>query len=235
MAEPLQVLLEDPHLLIVAKPPGLLTQGTIGGEATLESWVRRHLGLGPPGSGFLGTVHRLDRPVSGVVIWGKTVKAARRLSAQFASRDASKEYWAVVEGEAPAERVDVWEDWLTDPDASKRVHAVASDVAGARHALTRVQEGRGGRLPARTSWLRLWPETGRTHQLRAQSSRRGRPILGDHAYGSSHPFPGGIALHARRLCLNHPILRQSIDVIAPLPADWSRNGIDLPEAPPSGA
>ncbi|MHC5543490.1 RluA family pseudouridine synthase, partial [Singulisphaera rosea] len=111
---------------------------------------------------------------------------------------------------------------------------VESNVEGTRRALTKVQEGRGGLLPARTSWLRLWPETGRTHQLRAQSSRRGRPILGDHAYGSSHPFPGGIALHARRLSLNHPILRQSIDVIAPLPADWARNGVRFPEAPSSG-
>ena len=101
MTEPLVVLFEDPHCLAVVKPAGLLTQGTAAGEPTLEAEVRRYLNPGAPGAPYLGTVHRLDRPVSGVVVWAKTPKAARRLAGQFARRTARKEYWAIVEETRP--------------------------------------------------------------------------------------------------------------------------------------
>src|SRR5947209_8292608 len=105
------VLYSDEHLVAVSKPAGVLTQGTPAGDPTLEDAVRRHLG----GPAFLGTVHRLDRPVSGVVLWARTPKAARRLSAHFAARQVVKEYWAAVEGGArpglPGRGV--WDDWLT--------------------------------------------------------------------------------------------------------------------------
>src|SRR4051794_11495719 len=102
MTEPLVVLFEDPHCLAVVKPAGLLTQGTAAGEPTLEAAVRRYLTPGAPASPYLGTVHRLDRPVSGVVVWARTPKAARRLADQFARRAARKEYWAIVEWAVPA-------------------------------------------------------------------------------------------------------------------------------------
>jgi len=86
------------------------------------------------------------------------------------------------------------------------------------------------RLPAGTSWLCLWPETGRTHQLRAQAACRGRPILGDATYGATRPFPRGIALHARALTVRHPILRTTLTWVAPLPAAWETAGIALPES-----
>jgi 23S rRNA pseudouridine1911/1915/1917 synthase len=84
-----------------------------------------------------------------------------------------------------------------------------------------------GRLPAGTSWLRLWPETGRTHQLRIQVARRGQPVLGDAAHGATRPFPRGIALHARRLTIQHPILKTPLTWDAPLPATWREAGIVL--------
>src|SRR4051794_17912786 len=103
------VLYEDAHCLAVAKPAGMPTQGAPTGEPTLEAAVRRYLRPHDPSTVYLGTVHRLDRPVSGVVIWAKSPKAARRLADQFARRQARKEYWAIVEGRPRAE-AGLWED-----------------------------------------------------------------------------------------------------------------------------
>jgi 23S rRNA pseudouridine1911/1915/1917 synthase len=233
MTEPLVVLFEDPHCLAVVKPAGLLTQAAATGEATLEAAVRRYLNPGAPGAHYLGTVHRLDRPVSGVVVWAKTPKAARRLAAQFARRTARKEYWAIVEETRPlVERNqdwdDVWDDWLAPVDATGAVRTTAPGTLGARRATTRVTSGSGARLPTATSWLRLCPETGRMHQLRAQAASRGRPILGDHSYGASRTFPCGIALHARALTVLHPILQTPLEWVAPLPQAWVAAGIELP-------
>lgn len=231
MDEPLVVLFEDPHCLAVVKPAGLLTQGIAAGEPTLETAVRRHLNPGAPESVYLGTVHRLDRPVSGVVVWARTPRAARRLADQFARRAARKEYWAVVERGVPETvRDEVWEDWLAPAGPRGTVGRTNPDAPGARRAVTRVGWTSGARLPAGTAWLRLWPETGRTHQLRAQAACRGCPILGDTAYGSARPFPRGIALHARALTVRHPILRTPLTWVAPLPEAWVAAGIVLPES-----
>ena len=237
MIEPLVVLFEDAHCLAVVKPAGLLTQGTAAGEPTLETAVRRYLNPGAPGTTYLGTVHRLDRPVSGVVVWARTPKAARRLADQFARREARKEYWAIVEGRSPAssppDEVEIWDDWLNPPDAEGVVRPGRSG-AGGRHAITRVAVAgvSGTRLPEGTSWLRLWPETGRTHQLRYQAMSRGRPVLGDAAYGAARPFPRGIALHARALTVRHPVLKTTLTWVAPLPAEWALAGIALPPFSP---
>jgi 23S rRNA pseudouridine1911/1915/1917 synthase len=225
MAGPLTVLWEDPYGLAVAKPAGLLTQGPPGGEDTLEAQVRRHLRPEDPASVYLGTVHRLDRPVSGVVLWAKTPKAARRWAEQFARRSAQKEYWAIVEAEGVAGLLatsGTWDDRLTSPDALGRARVVAeSEGAGASRALTRFEVGVGKVVPEGLAWLKLRPETGRTHQLRAQAAARGMPIVGDSTYGSTRDFPEGIALHARSLTVEHPIVRRSIAFEAPLPASWS--------------
>lgn len=248
LIEPLVVLFEDPHCLAVVKPAGLLTQGTVAGEPTLEASVRRHLSPHAPEAVYLGTVHRLDRPVSGVVLWAKTPKAARRLADEFAGRLVLKEYWAIVAGDFPASDHDeVWDDWLGPADATGVVRVIvpgagmgASAGAGAtraRRAITRARRESDpvARLPPGTSWLRLRPETGRTHQLRVQAASRGWPILGDHAYGSSRPFPRGIALHARALTVRHPILKSPLTWVAPLPGDWVAAGVVLPEPEPPPA
>jgi 23S rRNA pseudouridine1911/1915/1917 synthase len=230
MAERLVVLHEDPHLLAVVKPSGVLTQGTPAGEMTLEAAVREHLGRDGTSPVYLGTVHRLDRPVSWVVVWARTPKAARRLAAQFEAREVAKEYWAIVERagapELPAEAT--WDDWLADPDAMGLARVVAPGTPGARRAITRSVPDRAERTPEGTAWLRLRPETGRTHQLRVQAARRGCPILGDVAYGARGTFPGGIALHARTLRILHPILRQPLRLVAPVPPSWAERGILLP-------
>jgi 23S rRNA pseudouridine1911/1915/1917 synthase len=235
MTESPVVLDEDPHCLAVAKPAGILTQGTPGGESTLEAAVRRYLSAERPSSDYLGTVHRLDRPVSGVVVWAKTPKAARRLADQFARREARKEYWAVVERDASElDTEGTWDDWLMDVGAGGVVRAVDSETPGARRAVTRFRKGEGARLPAGTAWLRLWPETGRTHQLRAQAARRGLAIVGDAAYGAARPWARGIALHARALEVRHPVSRRVLTWIAPLPAAWGEQGFVLPEPPAPG-
>jgi 23S rRNA pseudouridine1911/1915/1917 synthase len=239
MAEPpLTILFEDAHCLAIAKRAGELTQGTASGDPTVEEAVRGYLGAGGGGPAYLGTVHRLDRPVSGVLLWAKTPKAARRLAAQFAAREVSKEYWAVVEGDAPAPGArGTWDDRLTAADASGLVRVAADPHArGARRATTGFRAEAAPRLPEGLTWLRLWPETGRTHQLRVQAAHRGHPIVGDSAYGSTRPFAGGIALHARSLRVRHPTRNSPLHLVAPVPDAWEEQGITLPEADgPGGA
>lgn len=233
MAEPLVVLYEDPHCLAVVKPAGVLTQGTADGEATLETAVRRHLCPDRPESVYLGTVHRLDRPVSGVVLWAKTPKAARRLAGQFARREARKEYWAIVEHDPATLPVEgLWEDGLLDAGPEGVARVVDPEVPGARRAITRFRGGTPRRLPPESAWLQLRPETGRTHQLRAQAAFRGMPIVGDSAYGAARPFSPGIALHARSLEVRHPVSRRLLTWTAPLPPSWAARGFLIEPEPP---
>ena len=226
----LRILLEDEHCLAVVKPAGQFVQGVWAppGEQTLEQAVRAYLDPSDPASVYLGIVHRLDRPVSGVLIWAKTAKAARRLSMQFERRRVLKEYWAIVEetGTPPVEE-GTWTDWLTAPGVSGVVQAVPAGTLGARQAVTRFQFDQAKQVPSGWRWLRLWPETGRTHQLRIQSAARGMPILGDAPYGSVTAFPQGIALHARTLRVRHPMLQTPLELTAPLPACWAEQGIIL--------
>lgn len=220
MTAALALIFEDAHCLAVDKPAGVLTQGKAGGEPTVEEAVRKHLRPEDPASAYLGTVHRLDRPVSGVLLWGKTPKATRRLADQFARRLARKEYWAIVEG-TPCEAEGVWDDHLgpVDPE-TRRAKIEGGPTSLSRPARTRFRLGEAKGLPAGCSWLRLMPETGRTHQLRAQCSARGLPIVGDIAYGSALPFAAGIALHARSLAVEHPSSRMPLVLTAPLPPSW---------------
>jgi 23S rRNA pseudouridine1911/1915/1917 synthase len=205
----------------VNKPAGVSTQAPPIAGATLESAVRAHLRPDDPVAAYVGTVHRLDRPVSGVVLWAKTPKAARRLSKQFAARRTVKEYAAIVEGR-PSADVGTWEDWLYFDDTGLgRVQVVAPGTPRARMARTRFLVDRAAPVSEGLAWLRLWPETGRTHQLRIQSASRGMPIVGDRHYGSSHAFPEGIALHARSLTVQHPALDRPMVFEAPLPEAWA--------------
>ncbi|AMV39003.1 RluA family pseudouridine synthase [Planctomyces sp. SH-PL62] len=240
MTPGLQILFEDEHCLGVLKPAGQLTQGTWAppGETTLEQDVRRHLAPESPETAYLGIVHRLDRPVSGVLLWAKTSKAARRLAGQFEKRQAVKEYWAVVEASdatdvqaEPSTALlpplgELWVDWLTSADKSGVVHSVAEGTLGARRAQTRVMIDASAGMAAGLRRLRLWPETGRTHQLRVQSATRGLPILGDSLYGARETFSPGIALHARSLQVRHPMSAVPLILVAALPESWRGRGID---------
>jgi len=243
----LAIVFEDDHCLALAKPPGQFTQGAWApaGEMSLETAVRQYLDPADPRSAYLGIVHRLDRPSSGLLLWAKTLKAARRLSAQFHGRVVIKEYWAIVElgGAATAPEIDagseqvtgepaglrVWRDWLTRANESGVVRAVEPRAPGAREAVTRWRLAAATALPADCAWLRLWPQTGRTHQLRIQAARRGMPIVGDSSYGSTLTFPSpqGIALHSRSLQFRHPITGIEMTLVAPLPSSWAAGGIIL--------
>ena len=221
----LDVLFEDAHCLAVNKPAGLLIQGRIGGEETLESVVRNYLSADNPTSNYLGIVHRLDRPVSGVVLWAKNPRAARRLAAQFASRETIKEYRAAV-SPVPSITAGSWDDWLSEEATGQhRVQVCPAGKPRARRAVTRFrQDGFCPNSPG-IALLTLWPETGRTHQLRVQCGARGWPILGDSLYGSTNEFPAGIALHAAELRVRHPITNALLTVAAELQKSWSEAGL----------
>jgi len=250
--QPPCILYEDDHCLAVAKPAGQFPLGKWSppGETTLEGAVRSHLDPSNPERVYLGIVHRLDRPTSGVLIWAKTPKAARRLSRQFETRRALKEYWAIV-GLKSAPPVagrlmqtttqpspdpqdtplrETWVDMLTRPDRAGMVRVVPRSTAGAREAVTQVAAAKAAKLPDGCLWLRLWPRTGRAHQLRVQTAARGMAILGDATYGSDRAFapPGAIALHAHRLQVLHPITGTELGLTAPLPAEWAAQGIIVP-------
>ena len=221
----LNVLFEDAHCLAVNKPAGLLIQGRTGGEETLESIVRRYLAGDDTDPVYLGIVHRLDRPVSGVVIWAKNPKAARRLAEQFASRETIKQYRAAV-SPPPSTAAGTWDDWLSeDGSAGHHVQICTSGTPRARQAITRFQQDFICPGRPEIALLTLWPQTGRTHQLRVQCAARNWPILGDSLYGSSVEFPTGIALHAAQLSVRHPITNRMLTLSAELPDSWNQAGL----------
>ncbi len=224
---PLTVLFEDNHCLAVAKPAPLLTQGVPLGIPTLEAQAKAYLKerYHKAGNVYLGIPHRLDRPVSGVVLFARNTKAARRLAEQFQDRRVEKVYWALVAGDVqPAEGV--WEDWLRKRPEEARTEPATPETPGARHARLRYRRRDGG--PDFTL-LELRPETGRMHQIRVQAAARGWPVLGDVLYGSDRPFgpPAAsprervIALHGRSLTFLHPIRYEPVTVTAPLPPAWA--------------
>ncbi|MFN4260988.1 MAG: RluA family pseudouridine synthase [Gemmataceae bacterium] len=236
LSRPLHILYEDNHCLAVVKPAPLLTQGVPAGIPTLESLAKAYLKerYHKKGNVYLGIPHRLDRPVSGVVLFARNTKAARRLAEQFQNRQVEKTYWAAVEGEvAPPEGV--WEDWLLKIADQARAERVSADTPGARRAVLRYRQLSRS---AAASLLELQPETGRMHQLRVQAAARGWPIRGDVLYGACQPFGPPvelprdriIALHARRLTFLHPIRYEPITLTAPLPEIWAELDVELPDA-----
>ena len=178
-----EVLFEDNHCLAVNKPAGLLSQGDETGDPSLVSWAAEYLKVRyrKPGNVYVGLVHRLDRPTSGVVLLARTSKAASRLSEQFRTGQVSKVYWAIVEGE-PADRPGEWIDVLEKDRQANRVRLQDSAEGGGQEARVayRVVRRGGG-----FTKLELRPATGRSHQLRVQLAGRGLPIVGDSKYGAT--------------------------------------------------
>lgn len=220
MAEPppFEVLYLDNHLLAVAKPSGMLVQGDRTGDADLVTLAKTYLKdrFDKPGNVFVGLVHRLDRPTSGVVMLARTSKAAGRLSDQFRRRAVDKRYLAVVEGRvAPAgERV----DGLVKQEGGG-VRLVPPDAPDAQRAALR---WRTLASDGRQSLVEVELLTGRKHQIRAQLAGLGAPILGDLRYGHATPFAGGrgLALHAHRLTIEHPTRSEPLTVRAAPPPSW---------------
>ena len=220
-----RILFEDPHLIAVNKPAPLLTQAPVG-IPNLESLVKAYIKAkyAKPAGVYLGVPHRLDRPVSGVVVFARNTKAAQRVHLQFEERTARKVYWACVEGEIASE-TGTWEDWIRKLPDEAKVERTAEGEPGAKRATLHyrvLQKLDGGTL------LELAPETGRMHQLRVQSAWRGHPIWGDGLYAASREFgpttddPRGrvIALHARSLTIRHPFTQEELTFVAPLPEYW---------------
>lgn len=210
----MEIIYEDNHLLVVNKPAGQLVQGDQTGRPTLleeaKAWLKeKHH---KPGNVFLGLVHRLDRPASGVVVLARTSKAASRLSAEIRSRRPRKSYWALLAGETPLHGQCV--DRLERREFSSQVVAAPAGKE-ARLSYRRLSFKDG------VSLVEIFLETGRHHQIRVQFAHRGHPILGDRRYGSLQSFgDDAIALHAREMVIRHPTLGEEMQFVAEPNTDW---------------
>jgi 23S rRNA pseudouridine1911/1915/1917 synthase len=219
------VLFEDHHLIGVNKPAPLMTQAPVG-VPSLEAMVKAYIKekYAKPAGVYLGIPHRLDRPVSGAVVFCRNTKAAQRVAEQFQQHAVTKVYWAIVEG-VIADDAGEWRDFVRKLEGQARAEVVEEGAALARVAVT---EFRVLRRDSDTTLLELTPRTGRMHQLRIQAAARGHQVLGDAHYGSTRSFglAAGlprdrvIALHARRLVFEHPFRHVSVELEAPEPDYW---------------
>jgi 23S rRNA pseudouridine1911/1915/1917 synthase len=229
MSEPVEILYQSASCLGVLKPAGLATQAPPQFDS-LERRLRAWLAACHPERPFiyLGVPHRLDRPVSGAMVFATRRRAAFKLSRQFERREVKKLYWARVEGTVdPPEGV--WTNHMRKVYGKPRAEIVPAEHPDAQFAQLRY---RTLQVSSHDSWLELELETGRTHQIRLQAASRGHPVLGDAFYGSTVPFGEQhaderlrtIALHARRLAFIDPASNQPVTIEAPLPADWQDHG-----------
>lgn len=216
MRDLLDVLYLDNHVLVVNKPPGLLVQADATGDPDLLTLGKEYLKekFDKPGNVFLGLVHRLDRPASGVVVLARTSKAAARISDQFRRRSTEKDYLAIVEGSLQG--AGIAEDYLRD--AGSGAEKVGEAAEGAKRAEL---QWRSMGEDAGLTLVGVQLKTGRKHQIRIQLAERGHPILGDFRYGASRELDGkNMALHAYRLGLVHPTEKRWMIWTARPPANW---------------
>ncbi len=219
----LQVLYEDNHLIAVNKPPGYLSQGDQTGDITVMDLTKEYIKAryDKPGAVFLGSIHRLDRPTSGVILFARTSKGLTRMTELFRDRKVTKTYWAVV-----LDQPSPIEGKLTGyvyKDAKKNMVKLLPKANSNRHTgakkaiLTYKLIGRLGT----NTLLEVQPETGRPHQIRVQLAEQlGCPIRGDIKYGAKTPNEdGNINLHSRALSFQHPVTKEHIHIEAPLPEE----------------
>ncbi|HEV2969457.1 MAG TPA: RluA family pseudouridine synthase [Pirellulales bacterium] len=235
----LEILYEDPSCLAVLKPAGLSTQSPAGIDSLEDrarDWLRsRAIEAGAAAEeAYLGLPHRLDRPVSGVILFAKTRRAARIISRQFERRLVRKIYWACLEGTVePAEGT--WTDFIRKVPGEPRAEVVAAGDPNAQQAVLHYRTIKAGSLEfaRRGSCLEIELETGRMHQVRIQAASRRHPLAGDAQYSAATSFgpqtadprERAIALHARSLTFRHPETNESLTVTAPLPAAWAQLGL----------
>ena len=221
----IDVLYEDNHLLAVVKPPNLPTQADRSGDDDLLSIMKRYIGnkYQKPGNVYLGLVHRLDRPVGGVMVLARTSKAASRLSAAFAAHEQDKRYLAVLQGELDGERT--LEDDLVKDGATGTVRVVAPGTPGAKRARLRT---RPLALREGLTLAEVTLYTGRAHQIRVQHAHAGHPLWGDARYGGGRPGQQ-IALWAASLALEHPTRHEPMRFSSPPPGTeaWAMFEADI--------
>ncbi len=211
-----EILFEDNHLIAVEKPAGWLVQGDATGDATLSDWVKEYIKekYKKPGLVYLGVLHRLDRPVSGIVLFARTSKAAERMSKLFQLHKIEKQYVAIVKG-MPAQTEAILENYLLRNEKNNTTRAYEKQVAGSQYA--RLDFSVLKKYPAH-SLLSINLHTGRHHQIRSQLSYFGCPIRGDVKYGYATPNPdASIDLHAALLRFIHPVTQQEITITSEPP------------------
>ena len=214
----MEVVYEDNHIIIVNKRSSEIVQGDKTGDRPLAEEVKEYIKekYHKPGNVFLGVVHRLDRPVSGLVVFARTGKALARLNEMFRTKEVKKTYWAIV-GNCPSLPEGELCHWLVRNEKQNKSYAYDAEKPGAKQAILDYRLiGRSDRYYL----LEVDLKTGRHHQIRCQLAKIGCPIKGDLKYGAPRSNPdGSISLHARRICFIHPVSKKEICVEAPLPED----------------
>lgn len=220
------VVYEDNHIIVVNKTASEIVQGDKTGDTPLSEMVQLYLKekYNKPGNVFIGVPHRLDRPVSGLVVLAKTSKALARLNDMFRNGDVKKTYWAIVK-DRPKELEGELQHWLVRNEKQNKSYAYDKEVKNSKKAILCYK------LIAHSvnyHLLEVDLKTGRHHQIRCQLAKMGCPIKGDLKYGSPRSnLDGSICLHARRVRFIHPVSKQEIDLTAPLPQGNLWAGFDV--------
>ena len=210
------VVYEDNHIIVVNKTASEIVQGDKTGDTPLSETVKEYIKTkyNKPGNVFLGVTHRLDRPVSGLVVFAKTSKALSRLNDMFRLGEVKKTYWAIVK-ERPKELEGELTNWLVRNEKQNKSYAYLKEVPNSKKAILRyklIGHSENYHL------LEVDLQTGRHHQIRCQLAKMGCPIKGDLKYGSPRSNPdGSICLHARKVQFIHPVSKEEISLTAPLP------------------
>jgi 23S rRNA pseudouridine1911/1915/1917 synthase len=216
--ENLQVLFEDNHIIIINKRAGDITQGDKTGDKPLSDVVKEYVKdkYNKPGNVFIGTVHRLDRPTSGIVIFARTSKALERLNKMLRDKTINKTYWALVKN-TPKKESDTLIDFLKKDTKKNKSFVYKKEIEGSKKATLHYKTIK--KLD-NYSLLEIDLETGRHHQIRTQLSYIGSPIKGDLKYGFDRSNKdGSISLHARKIEFIHPVTKENVSLIAPTPDD----------------
>ena len=220
------VVYEDNHIIVVNKTASEIVQGDKTGDTPLSETVKQYLKekYNKPGNVFLGVTHRLDRPVSGLVVFAKTSKALSRLNDMFRNGEVKKTYWAIVRNR-PQELEGELTNWLVRNEKQNKSYAYDKEVKDSKKAVLcykTIGHSQNYHL------LEVDLKTGRHHQIRCQLAKMGCPIKGDLKYGSPRSNPdGSICLHARRIAFVHPVSKESIKIEAPVPSGNLWNGFDF--------
>lgn len=220
----MEVIYEDNHLIAVNKTCREIVQGDKTGDTPLseilKAWLKEK--YAKPGNVFVGVAHRLDRPVSGLVLFAKTSKALARLNEMFRTGDIKKTYWAIVKNSPPTEEGTL-EHWLVRNEKQNKSYAYTEEKPNSKKAILHYK------LLARSDnyfLLEVDLKTGRHHQIRCQLAKMGCPIKGDLKYGSERSNKdGGISLHARKAQFIHPVSKEPVEIVASVPDDSLWKGI----------